>query len=177
MKKIIFRFNKKSKLLLIIFIFFCLLGLMSNKNPDTTNNKTEQESTTSQQESTTSQPESTKSISNYDIVETWTVKDAFYGKRITMPSNLQTEEGLLLVCDQIEKDTKNDIGAVVFGHKDTKSAEIQKRYVQGKTSAEEEEYLGKNFLLDFKKNSDTGFHQCTIYPNGVDEGTQKVKTY
>ncbi len=125
--------------------------------------------------SPTKVPDKPTAIISYDIVERWQIPNGGEGKRITIPANLQKEEGLLSVCDKIEQDVKNDKNAFVFGHKDPKSADIQKRL--GKTTAQEEKYLGKNFILDFKKNGNSGFHQCIVYPNGIDEGTQKVKTY
>jgi hypothetical protein len=159
-------------LLLIISIFITLGCSAPNQSPKET-----AQNVNSAANSVVANVEKITEIKlSYDIVETWQIPNGGSGKRILIPKNLRDEKGLFLVCDKISEDVKNDKHAIVFGHTDSKSAGIQKNL--SKSTKSDQDYLGKNFILDFKKNGNNGFHECVVYPNGIDDlEAKKVKKY
>ena len=165
--------NSRQHFFILAFVGCLWLALIPGCTPSKENSNSVQKSSPSPSPQKT--PDKPAITVSYDIVEKWQIPDGGENKRITIPTNLQTEEGLLSVCDKIEEDVKNTKIAFVFGHRDAKSANIQKRF--DKANAQEKKYLGENFILYFLKAEKVGVHQCEVYVNGTKGGEKKLKVY
>lgn len=115
---------------------------------------------------------------SYRIVQKWSVEGGGTGQRVVIPAEFQTENNLLLICDEIERNTKYEANVYILAHKDDKSAEIQDRAEKSEISDEERKYIRKNFLLSFFKDWSRQNHECDVYPNGLDdENSEKIRKY
>jgi len=92
----------------------------------------------------------------YEAVEAWKIPNGGYGGRIIISAKFQDKDGLKLICDSIERVTKNDRNAFFLGFKDMESL-LTNKNVPVKNN--------KGFILNFEKNGNTGYHNCTIYDN------------
>lgn len=167
--------NKKHLVTIIVLIN----SLTACSSTSVVNTGTTENSNSVQKSSPTASPMKTpdKPTINvsYDIVEKWQTAEGGENKRITIPANLKTEEELLSVCDKIKEDVKNDKIAFIFGHRNAKSADIQKRF--DKATAQEKKYLGENFILYYVKSPTNRVHECKVFVNGSQGGIQNFRIY
>ena len=148
-----YKWGKKEKIvgIVVIFIFIIMFVIASGGDKKTT----------------TETPNSqTFNTVNYQIVERWELPNGGEGKRIIIPAEFQDKENLMLICDKIENDVKNDRNSFVFGFANMTSLQLEKS-----GSLEDNE----GFILNFGKNANTGYHECAVYYGEHTAETEIIK--
>lgn len=116
---------------------------------------------------------------SYETVKTWEIPNGGYGKVIVISPDNFNEEDVAALGEKLKKDTKNDKNAFIFIFTDRKAAEIRDRLFDpaDKLTSKEEEFYDTHYVGDYKKNGNTGYHQLTIYFDGVKGTNSKIFKY
>lgn len=151
-----------------------VIGLISNMS---------RSNTTKGGTSQTSQPSPTPQIQikdiSYEVVKTWEIPNGGYGKVIVISPDNFNEEDVAALGEKLKKDTKNDRNAFVYIFTDRKAAEMRDRLFDpaDKLSSKEEEFYDAHYVGDYVRNINSGYHQLTIYFDGVMGTNNKTFKY
>lgn len=165
------KWSKKVKLVIIGLLGIVLiLGIRGTGSP-------KEVSQTSSLPSPTTQIQ-VKDIS-YEVVKTWEIPNGGYGKVIVISPNNFNEEDVVALGEKLKKDTKNDRNAFVYIFTDRKAAEMRDRLFDpaDKLTNKEEEFYDAHYVGDYVRNINSGYHQLTIYFDGVIGTNNKTIKY
>lgn len=163
-------------------LFFILTGVVSPKltENDTTPKESVVTLTPSPAPSTPASIEETvaprKEIS-YEIVKQWEIPNEGYGKVIVIPPDYLNEEDMATLGNKLKDDTKNDRNAFIFVYTDKKAANLRDRIFDENLPESEREFYDTHFVANYKKNANSGFHEFTIYFDGVMGSNQKTISF
>lgn len=114
-----------------------------------------------------------KTIS-YEIVKRWSIPNGGEGKLIVISPDLLNEADMLALGEKLKLDTKSDRNADISVYTDKKAAEMRDRLSSetNKLTKEEDDFYNTHFVAQYNRNINTGYHEYTIYFDGV-MGTNK----
>jgi len=163
---------KNAKIGLVIFTvaFFVLFGVTSDTN------KTKTGQPLPNTESAT--PTQVKTI-DYEVIKTWEIPNGGFGKVVVISPENFNETDIALLGEKLKSDTKKDRNAFIFIYNDKKAAEMRDRLssTTNPLTKEEEEYYDIHYVGEYSRNINSGYHQLTIYFDGVMGSNQKTIQY
>jgi hypothetical protein len=123
-------------------------------------------------------PTQVKTI-NYEVVKSWEIPNGGFGKVIVISPQNFNEADMTLLGEKLKADTKNDRNAFIFIFDDKKAAEMRDRLpsTTNPPNETEQDYYDKHFVGDYSRNINSGYHQFTIYFDGVIGTNQKTIKY
>lgn len=158
------KWNNKTKWVVTgIFATFLLLSNSSKSKPNTSPQPTE----------------NIKKEISYEIIKRWTIPNGGEGKVIVISPNNFNEADMVTLGDKLKSDTKNDRNAFIFIFTDKKAAEMRDRLSSTTNSLTkmEADYYDKHYVGDYSRNINSGYHQFTIYFDGVMGTNNKTIKY
>ena len=123
-------------------------------------------------------PTQVKTI-NYEVFKSWEIPNGGFGKVIVISPQNFNETDMTLLGEKLKADTKKDRNAFIFIFDDKKAAQMRDRLSSTANSLNETEqdYYDKHFVGDYSRNINSGYHQFTIYFDGVMGTNQKTIKY
>lgn len=113
----------------------------------------------------------------YQIVDRWTIPNGGEGKVIVISPDLLNETDMVALGDKLKSDVANDRNAFISIFDDASAAALRDKVLAQKGTPAEQDLYDKHFVGEYDKNANTGYHQYTIYFDGVMGTNQKVITY
>lgn len=177
---------KKTKIAMIVLtiVFFILFGVTSdaakqkgtqvNQDVQTASIKAIQPSPIT----IPNTPTQTKSIT-YEVVKSWKIPNGGEGKLVVISPDLVNETEMLALGEKLKEDTKRDRNANISVYTNTKAANLRERLSSetNPLTKEEDEYYNTHFIAQYDRNINTGYHQFTIYFDGVMGTNHKTIKY
>jgi len=116
---------------------------------------------------------------DYEVIQAWEIPNGGYGKVIVISPDNLNEEDMTILGDKLKKDTKSDRNSFISIFTDKKAAEMRDRLFDAadKLTSEEESFYDAHYVGDYKRNINSGYHQLTIYFDGVTGTNSKTIKY
>ena len=116
---------------------------------------------------------------DYEVIQSWEIPNGGYGKVILISPDNLNEEDMTVLGDKLKKDTKSDRNSFISIFTDKKAAEMRDRLFDAadKLTSEEESFYDAHYVGDYKRNINSGYHQLTIYFDGVTGTNSKTIKY
>lgn len=116
-------------------------------------------------------------VISYEIVKRWTIPNGGEGKVILISPDNLNESDMVALGEKLKEDTKNDRNAFIFVFDDKTSANLRDKLLADEATTAETDLYDKHFVGDYTKNGNTGYHQFSIYFDGVMGTNQKIVKY
>ncbi len=164
---------KKTKigLILLTIVFFVLFGITSDASKE---NNGPQPSATTQTNAIQA-----KTVS-YEVIKSWEIPNGGYGKVIVISPQNFNENDMTLLGEKLKVDLKNDRNSFIFIFDDKKAAEMRDKITSTDLKnipTADQDYFDKHYIGEYSKNGNSGYHQLTIYFDGVTGTNQKTIKY
>lgn len=165
---------KKTKLVLVVLtvLSFVLFGVTSDASKKNISQNNQITVTTTPQ----STPTPTKKIT-YEVVKTWIIPNGGFGKVIVISPEYFNLSDMTLLGEKLKNDHKADRNSFIYIFDDKKAAIMRDKVLSNDISTTDQDYYDKHYLGDYTKNSNSGYHQLTIYFDGVTGTNQKTIKY
>ena len=127
---------------------------------------------------TTSQPAAvTQKQISYQIVDHWTIPNGGEGKVVVVSPDLLNETDMTALGNKLKTDVQSDRNAFISVFDNASAAALRDKVLADKATTAEQDLYDKHFIGEYDKNANTGYHQFTIYFDGVMGTNQKVIKY
>lgn len=148
-------------LLLLCFLFGCDVKVSPN---NTSKEEIEKNVKSRIAENTNSNTDKESSDRiKYTVVKSWSIPNGGKGKLILVNRDLFNEADMRSLGDKLKKDALNDRNSIVFVYDDMKAVNMRDRYMNMKTSSEEDKFYESHLLAQYNKNGNTEYHEYKIY--------------
>jgi len=104
---------------------------------------------------------------SYEIVERWSIPNGGEVKVIVISPEYLNETDMVTLGEKLKNDTKNDRNAFIFVFTDKKAAASRDKGMLGELSKIDQDFYDKNYVGQYDKNGNTGYHQFAIYFDGA----------
>ena len=104
---------------------------------------------------------------DYKIIEQWEIPNGGYGKAVVIPGTAANERSLRALGEEFRYDTRADRNAFIFVFSDPRAAAMRLRVLRGDASKKELRLYDDHFVASYTRNINTGFHQLSIMPKGL----------
>ena len=103
----------------------------------------------------------------YKIVEQWSIPNGGYGKAVVVPNSAANESSLRALGEELKYDTRGDRNAFIFVFSDERAAAIRLSVLEDKAPKQDVRFYDNHFVATYTRNINTGFHQLSITPKGL----------
>ncbi|MBI4098202.1 MAG: hypothetical protein HY426_04155 [Candidatus Levybacteria bacterium] len=129
-----------------------------------------------------SSPTPTPKVINYEIFQRWDIPNGGEGKVVIISPEHLNEQDMPLLGEKLKNDTQNDRNAFIYVFTDKKAAALRDKVfddLAGKSTMSEAEsdFYDKNYVAQYTKNGNSGFHEFVIYYDGVMGTNSKTIKY
>jgi len=101
----------------------------------------------------------------YQIIREWDMPNGGYGRVLFVDPKYRHENDLKKLGDELKELTKDDRNAFVWVYDDLKAAQMQENAME--LNEADGAFYDKHFILTYKRNINTGFHQLVIMVDGL----------
>ncbi len=114
---------------------------------------------------------------SYEIVETWDIPNGGQGKAIVISPDYLNDADMTALGEKLKNDTKDDRNAVIFVFDNPQAAALRQAVLNEEASQADQDLYDQHYVGQYTKNANTGFHEFTIYFDGVMGTNQKTIQY
>ncbi|HEV7449189.1 MAG TPA: hypothetical protein VGP13_01490 [Candidatus Paceibacterota bacterium] len=157
---------------LVVLVLLVIIGISGGSTPETPQAALQAEQTS---QPAPAQPEQ-KQIS-YQVVDRWTIPNGGEGKVVVISPDLLNETDMVALGNKLKGDVQGDRNAFISIFDDASAAALRDKVLGDKATKAEQDSYDKHFIGEYDKNANTGYHQFTIYFDGVMGTNQKVIKY
>jgi len=100
----------------------------------------------------------------YQIIREWEIANGGYGRVLFVDPKFRNENDLKKLGDELKELTNDDRNAFVWVYDDIKAAQMQENAME--LNEADGAFYDKHFILTYKRNINTGFHQLVIMVDG-----------
>jgi hypothetical protein len=126
---------------------------------------------------TTPAEEPTAEEMAYDVVETWDIPNGGQGKAIVISPDYLNDADMTALGEKLKNDTEDDRNAVIFVFDNPQAGALRQAVLNGEASQADQDLYDQHYVGQYTKNANTGFHEFTIYFDGVMGTNQKTIQY
>lgn len=131
------------------------------------------QSTKQEQATPSAVPTQVKTIS-YEVIRSWEIPNGGYGKVIVIPPDNFNEADMTLLGEKLKEDHKRDRNSFIYIYDAKKAAQMR----DGASIAPgDQDFYDKHYIGEYTKNANSGYHQLTIYFDGIMGTNQKTIKY
>jgi|WetSurMetagenome_2_1015567.scaffolds.fasta_scaffold26925_5 hypothetical protein len=123
----------------------------------------------------TPQPTPTVKTISYELLQQWDINNGGYGKTILIPTDYLNETDMTSLGQKLKEDTKNDKNSFISIFTNKEAAKLRDKL--SNLSKTEEDFYDKNYVGQYTKNGNSGFHTFVIYFDGVSGTNSKTIKY
>lgn len=161
-----------------VVVFFILFGVTSSPSTSpATVATTEVAPSTAPAVAPASQSVVQKTPIAYQIVDRWTIPNGGEGKVVVISPDLLNETDMVALGNKLKSDVQNDRNAFISVFDNASAAALRDKVLGDKATKAEQDLYDKHFIGEYDKNANTGYHQFTIYFDGVMGTNQKTIQY
>lgn len=103
--------------------------------------------------------------SRFTVIREWSIPNGGRGQALLLRDSALTMEMGASIADAVVASNRAQRNAFIFIYKSERAARMQERMFS-LTPAEERHY-NANFIGDYTKNANTGYHRFDWYPKGI----------
>jgi hypothetical protein len=104
---------------------------------------------------------------SYEIVKRWTIPNGGEGKIVVISPDHLNEPDMVALGETLKTDTASDRNAFISVFDDKTAADLRDKVLADTATKAETDLYDKHFIGDYKKNGNTGFHEFSIFFDGV----------
>lgn len=104
----------------------------------------------------------------YRVVEQWAIPNGGFGKVIVVADTAANEMGLRALGEELKFDTRDDRNAFIDIYNDARAPSMRSAALRDALSKRDERMYYRHFVATYGRNANTGYHQLTIAPDGMD---------
>ena len=165
------------KILLGVIVFAVLTSIFSSSSSNPTPPAQQVTDSTTKASYTDSVPTVQQKEIPYEIVKRWTIPNGGEGKVILIAPEYLNEADMLALGEKIKSDVQSDRNAFISVFDDRKAANVRDKVLADTATPAETDLYDKHYIGDYKKNGNTGFHEFSIFFDGVMGTNHKTVTY
>lgn len=113
----------------------------------------------------------------YEILQRWEIPNGGEGKSILISKDNLNEKDMAALGEKLKEDTKDDRNAFIFVYTDKKAAGLRDKVLTDDMTEAERDLYDINYVGQYNKNGNSGFHQFAIYFDGVMGTNSKTIEY
>jgi hypothetical protein len=102
------------------------------------------------------------------VVEQWSIPNGGFGRLIVIPDTAGNEASLRALGEELRYDTREGRNAFVQVYTSARAAAMRHQAIRGTLSRRSSAFYDRHFVAQYDRNANTGYHQLTITPKGVD---------
>jgi hypothetical protein len=105
---------------------------------------------------------------DYKIVEQWEIPNGGFVKLVVIEPSAANESSLRALGDELKYDTRDDRNAFIFVFSDARAVAMRPEAIRDALSKKDARFYDRHFVASYSRNINTGFHQFSIMPKGLD---------
>lgn len=113
----------------------------------------------------------------YEVVKRWSQPDGGEGKLILISPDYLNEADMTALGEKLKSDTKKDKNAFIWIFTDRRAIEMRDEAFADELKGKDLDFYDKHYVGQYTKNGNTGFHEYTIYFDGVSGTNDKTIKY
>jgi len=121
--------------------------------------------------------EPAKKVITYEILQRWSIPNGGEGKVILISKEYLNEQDMTALGEKLKNDTARDRNAFISVFTDKKAAALRDKVLADELSDAEMNFYDINYVGQYNKNGNTGFHEFAIYFDGVMGTNNKTIDY